>query len=740
VAMGGGKQTRDAKRPPPENGQGEKSQHLKVASSDEPATVIHTACAGGVIAALAAILVGALKVAGVPVSYDPPTFLCIADYKFPGELLALIMLIMAYHGGKRVPRRRRAAVCLPAEKEIQVEKPKPEKQAERTSAKREKKNDKATPAPEADGKGKSNGKGANWRKQDPKTEADASDNWRSNVTAGERKEPSKAEINGRPVSAPSPPAKEERPALFNRGLSAVQLERRGIINKICPDKFERLCAQLLDTLPIGAVMSTVVDDIVALVFEAASRQHQYIDMYTDLVAKLKERIQNISRETNTDRLIWNRCTASFDSMCLKPLAIPDDYGPEDMDDLRGRHKNKMVGTVKLGGQLACKGLVPTSGIIGWIQELLAIGNGDSQYDSDLGDGQGIASSEMHIEAALALLGGIGPSLSDSSIWSQEEQDEVEDIFCDLETMVQDDEAYSKRLRCLIQDCLELRDASWKERDGLVSAKPTVLTRDDNKSDDDSNLDMQAASSVLANLAECKVHMAPQDEKFGRLVDVIQSSGTSPMLIYAAAANTPKLLSQLEQTFDDRAFGSMPETGPDNDKRGGKSTLLSFEGGRLSVLVLTFKPPDRGVSRKDAQISRTPGVLVVYDMPSSVKAWLHRVGSRGGASTVVHTFFDPQADAKLGRTLGSTLRQCRLHVPEALARLSAARPADKRPRRNTAVGGWTPANDSTRPRAPSKWDAKGDRGKPRPRSRTEADEGETERRSNGAEDAPWRLQR
>merc|ERR1719158_1877792 len=100
---------------------------------------------------------------------------------------------------------------------------------------------------------------------------------------------------------------------------------RGIINKFTPEKFDKLCEQLLETLPKNTESNTVnceeyskmLDGLLALIFDASSRQHQYTEMYTNLCSKLLDFVRKQQPDLDGNEAIWGRCQKIFLDVVLK---------------------------------------------------------------------------------------------------------------------------------------------------------------------------------------------------------------------------------------------------------------------------------------------------------------------------------------------------------------------------------------------------------------------------------------
>merc|ERR1712060_161434 len=233
----------------------------------------------------------------------------------------------------------------------------------------------------------------------------------------------------------------------------------------------------------------VLEDLLALIFEASSRQHQYTEMYTDLCQKLLDFVAKQKPDLDGKSCIWEKCQHIFLTMVLKTPEIPADLPEDEYMDRKAKLKEKMVGMVKFGGDLVSRGLVPCEGVMTWIHTLL------SERTQEVGDtaSGGETNSEEHekdkeerevqLEVLCTILASMGSSLSDSNTWSDENRSVIEDVFVQLEQLSMDTAALSLRTRCLIRDILDLRMAQWKEKEGKLRPATLSHLREEDDADD-----------------------------------------------------------------------------------------------------------------------------------------------------------------------------------------------------------------------------------------------------------------
>lgn len=178
--------------------------------------------------------------------------------------------------------------------------------------------------------------------------------WRSRPS-GETKLRSRAA----PQRAEAKPKPEPKSGLAMLKKTATQTQWRSIINKFTPEKFDKLCEQLLATLPApgettpstssdGAGRSTcsdeefekVLQELLSLIFDACSRQHQYTEMYTNLCQKLLDFVSKERPDLDCRACVWGKCQHIFHNNVLKAPEIPADLPEDEYMDRKAKLKEK----------------------------------------------------------------------------------------------------------------------------------------------------------------------------------------------------------------------------------------------------------------------------------------------------------------------------------------------------------------------------------------------------------------
>lgn len=543
-----------------------------------------------------------------------------------------------------------------------------------------------------------------------------------------------------------------------------QMQWRAIINKFTPEKFDKLCEQLLETLPgsgstppaaTTADLRTTLSELLALIFEASSKQHQYSEMYTNLCQKVLDFTTKQCPDLEGKSCIWDRCRTVFQAMVLTQPKFPDDLDEEELMDKKVKHKHMMVGTVKFGGDLVRFGLVPAEGVMNWIHALLS-----EKQNSNEGDNEEVASQdhtekdleqrEVQLELLCAIFASMGSSLGDRNTWSEDDRRVIEEVFLQLERLAMDTQNLSLRIRCLIRDVLDLRMAAWKEKEGKLKPKKLEDRRKDDEDDCNDNHMRQDAPefvpgnrwssdrmmsdsargwldpALLAALQAVEHHLEvidDKDQKVSRLKALIQLYhliNQQQIVIVANSGNVKRVLDLVAESFQDLDVKSLDQYVPEATR---KRTVKGFETGETAILVMASEVS----TRRDFDLSKAASVLVNFDFPMTLQLYLYRIYKKADSSTHVYTFFSPQFDVRHTSALISAMEGAKQKVPPALQKLKDAIKPE------APSGGRTPGGKGGRP----KGEGKGSDSKGGAEPRFDADD-EPARGSEGV--PPWKSRK
>lgn len=213
----------------------------------------------------------------------------------------------------------------------------------------------------------------------------------------------------------------------------------GLLNKLTVDKFEKLYIALLE---LGISKQTHVQNLIEMIFLKAVTQHHYIQMYANLCSRLDQWLNTTSICENRKTfkcILLNQCQESFLKYLRQPAHL-DDLQGDELYEAQVKYKTKMLGNVKLVGQLLIRKMVSSQVILMCIEELLENQN------------------EETLETLVSFLTEVGPRFDDN-LWKRHKK--FEPVFDKLQQMI-DEQIWSNRIRCLMQDLLDLRAKKWDD--------------------------------------------------------------------------------------------------------------------------------------------------------------------------------------------------------------------------------------------------------------------------------------
>ena len=233
--------------------------------------------------------------------------------------------------------------------------------------------------------------------------------------------------------------------------------RRAILNKISPDKLDDLTEKLVATFDTGSSgerLNEEISECVSLVFAAASRQPQYIHVFADLLGRILKKVETAD---SAEDILTRQAQTSWATTCLCPVEKTKDWGEmseDDQLDARTRHRAKQLAIAEFCGLLSTYELLPPFFPLSWLETLLsstvqgAIKSGHILKDS---------STESSVEIILCSLKGLGASEA-TGLFTDLDQTRF-DMLCNRLFALPIE---SSRVKCLLQDLLELRESGWSK--------------------------------------------------------------------------------------------------------------------------------------------------------------------------------------------------------------------------------------------------------------------------------------
>jgi translation initiation factor 4G len=221
---------------------------------------------------------------------------------------------------------------------------------------------------------------------------------------------------------------------------------RGILNKLTPEKFDKL---INDILNIGLDSSTVLKGVIVLIFEKALDEPKYSSMYAQMCKVLVEKAPNFdppdSNACTFKRLLLNKCRVEFENR-VQIAQQYEKYASVVEEDAKYMAKRKMLGNIKFMGELGKMEIVHDT-ILHRCCEQLLVGRKKQPLSDQAED----------LECLCHLIRTCGKNL-DSTVGKVRM-----DQYFDRLTKVTLNENMSVRIRFMVQDLIDMRRNKWQAR-------------------------------------------------------------------------------------------------------------------------------------------------------------------------------------------------------------------------------------------------------------------------------------
>lgn len=232
---------------------------------------------------------------------------------------------------------------------------------------------------------------------------------------------------------------------------------RGILNKLTPEKFDKLCLELLN---VGIDSQIVLRGIILLIFEKALDEPKYSLLYAKLCHRLCEDTPDFEPDVSTSKtfkkLLLTKCQDEFENRARATLAFEDGPLSAEEEEQYALAKRKMLGNIKFIGELGKLEMVHESILHQCIKQLLAKKRGT------------VADAAEDLECLCQILKTVGHRLDHDKArpW-------MDKYFSRMESYRINKELPS-RIRFMIQDVQELRNSNWIPRKILRDNAPKTI--------------------------------------------------------------------------------------------------------------------------------------------------------------------------------------------------------------------------------------------------------------------------
>uniref|UniRef100_A0A383WGA1 MI domain-containing protein n=1 Tax=Tetradesmus obliquus TaxID=3088 RepID=A0A383WGA1_TETOB len=257
-------------------------------------------------------------------------------------------------------------------------------------------------------------------------------------------------------------AEEKGRVAYKVGGELGQTERalrsvKGILNKLTPEKFERLLEQLLSVITTADILRHTI----TLVFENAVAQPTFCAMYADLCLSLSRELPSFPPAEGDDkpvmfrRVLLNTCQDEFEGAAAAREELASISNADERAAAEKRVKSRTLGTVRLIAELYRKEVVREAIIIVCLRELLEARD------------NGTIPPEENIESACEMISVTGKMLAGSEL--KKTRDTLDGYLARL-TRLSADKNLPSRMRFLIRDVLDMSKNKWVPRRETFTAK------------------------------------------------------------------------------------------------------------------------------------------------------------------------------------------------------------------------------------------------------------------------------
>uniref|UniRef100_A0A1B8Y3I3 Eukaryotic translation initiation factor 4 gamma 2 n=1 Tax=Xenopus tropicalis TaxID=8364 RepID=A0A1B8Y3I3_XENTR len=263
----------------------------------------------------------------------------------------------------------------------------------------------------------------------------------------------------------------------NTAISSSEKERhdaifrkvRGILNKLAPEKFDKLCLELLN---VGVDTKLILKGVILLIVDKALEEPKYSSLYAQLCLRLAEEAPNFDgpstdgqpgqkQSTTFRRLLISKLQDEFENRSRNVELYDKRDSPllPEEEEQRAIAKIKMLGNIKFIGELGKLDLIHESILHRCIKALLE--KKKRVQLKDMGE---------DLECLCQIMRTVGPRLDHEKAKSL--MDQYFARMCALKA----NKELPARIRFLLQDTMELRENTWVPRKAFIDNGPKTITQ------------------------------------------------------------------------------------------------------------------------------------------------------------------------------------------------------------------------------------------------------------------------
>jgi len=229
---------------------------------------------------------------------------------------------------------------------------------------------------------------------------------------------------------------------------------QGILNKLTPEKFDRLMDQLLD---VGIQSAEILQGVIDLLFDKAVLEPTFVALYAECCVCLSKALPEFppqgeeTKPTTFRRVLLNTCQEQFEGAAEQKARLADITEEAELVFQTRIVKLKTMGNIKLIGELYKQKLIVEKILHACIGDLLGKGKADPP--------------EENVEALTTLLQTVGKELDTHT----RQRALIEQVYARVLALSKS-KTLPSRVRFLCSDLIECRKNAWVPRRAKMQAK------------------------------------------------------------------------------------------------------------------------------------------------------------------------------------------------------------------------------------------------------------------------------
>uniref|UniRef100_A0A182JS41 Eukaryotic translation initiation factor 4 gamma 2 n=1 Tax=Anopheles christyi TaxID=43041 RepID=A0A182JS41_9DIPT len=243
-------------------------------------------------------------------------------------------------------------------------------------------------------------------------------------------------------------------------IDSIFRKVRGILNKLTPEKFQKLSDELLK---LDLNSSKILNGVILLIFDKALDEPKYSSMYAQLCKRIQKELEtdiDKSKSSTFLQILLNVCRDKFENRVQYSEKIINSESTltDDLEEKKNVAKQKILGNVKFIGELYKLGMLVEAHLHKMLRSLFT-NKSSSSTEKNCED----------MECLAQLIRTCGKNL-DTELGKQL----MDQYFERMEKYSQPQSIFPPRIRFLLRDLIELRKNNWTPRKVALVEGPAPI--------------------------------------------------------------------------------------------------------------------------------------------------------------------------------------------------------------------------------------------------------------------------